>query len=47
LWKNLVPANLKATLHRNPVFRALLTIPHRLLLPVADRRSFAGHLGKL
>jgi hypothetical protein len=28
-------------------FRALLTIPHGLLLPVADRRPLVGHLGEL
>jgi hypothetical protein len=30
-----------------PLFRALLTIPHGLLLPVADRRPLMGHLGEL
>jgi hypothetical protein len=30
-----------------PLFRALLTIPHGLLLPVADRRPLVGHLGEL
>jgi hypothetical protein len=29
------------------IFRALLTIPHGLLLPVADRRPLVGHLGEL
>jgi hypothetical protein len=28
-------------------FRALLTTPHGLLLPVADRRPLVGHLGEL
>jgi hypothetical protein len=28
-------------------FRALLTIPHGLLLPVADRRPLVGHFGEL
>ena len=28
-------------------FRALLTIPHGLSLPVADRRPLVGHLGEL
>jgi hypothetical protein len=27
--------------------RALLTIPHGMLLPVADRRPLAGHLGEV
>ena len=27
--------------------RALLTIPHGLLLPIADRRPLVGHLGEL
>ena len=30
-----------------PRFHALLTIPHGLLLPVADRRPLVGHLGEL
>ena len=30
-----------------PLFRALLTTPHGLPLPVADRRPFVGHLGEL
>jgi hypothetical protein len=28
-------------------FRALLTIPHGLFLPVPDRRPLVGHLGEL
>jgi hypothetical protein len=28
-------------------FHVLLTIPHGLLLPVADRRPLVGHLGEL
>src|ERR1035437_4949261 len=30
-----------------PLFHALLTIPHGLLSPVADRRPLVGHLGEL
>jgi hypothetical protein len=30
-----------------PLFRALLTTPHGLLLPVADQRPLVGHLGEL
>src|SRR5450759_2109928 len=32
---------------RRNFLRALLTIPHGLLLPVADRRPLVGHLGEL
>jgi hypothetical protein len=32
---------------RRNFFRALLTIPHGLLLPEADRRPLVGHLGEL
>src|ERR1700693_1044847 len=32
---------------RRNFLRALLTIPHELLLPVADRRPLVGHLGEL
>jgi hypothetical protein len=32
---------------RQKFCRALLTTPHGLLLPVADRRPLVGHLGEL
>jgi hypothetical protein len=32
---------------RQNFFRALLTTPHGLFLPVADRRPLVGHLGEL
>jgi hypothetical protein len=36
-----------AKVFASSALRALLTTPHGLLLPVADRRPLVGHLGEL